>query len=65
MIISYFVSFFLPSISEQLKEIRKMTLGRIMCMSANMHSVAVNPLYKAGAFLPRGVLLPNGVYITQ
>ena len=42
-----------------------MTLGRIMCMSANMGRVAVNPLYKAGSFLPRGVLLPNGVYITQ
>ncbi|KAK7508747.1 hypothetical protein BaRGS_00000313 [Batillaria attramentaria] len=50
---------------DQLAEIRKMTLGRIMCMTAEMRNVPVNPLYKAGSFMSRGVLMPNGVFVTQ
>ncbi|KAK7108957.1 chorion peroxidase-like [Littorina saxatilis] len=51
--------------AEQLGEIRKVTLSKIMCMTASMHTVTVNPMYKSGAFMPRGVVMPNGVYVTQ
>jgi hypothetical protein len=53
-------------VAEQVNEIRKMTLSKIMCLTvSSMATVTVNPMYKAGAFLPRGVLLPNGIYVTQ
>ncbi|XP_076438135.1 peroxidasin homolog pxn-1-like [Babylonia areolata] len=50
---------------DQLREIRKVTLGRIVCRTTSMPTVATNPLYQSGVSLPSGVLLPGGVYLTR